>query len=256
MDDIELAWNVINLPAWQYPFHIPSRPLQKMALREYRIGWFDDVGPIGCGDETKRVIGEFLHLLGREGVACEKCPFDAHWLDEACTVWGLLFGATAAQDTSWIARRVMNLQFSRMQRGSALNVSGPLKTGLEITFREFSRVLKRRQDLVQAIQARFEVYDFIVSPVAAGPAFRHNPRHRPISLDGREVAYIDYAMPFTAIYNACGNPALVVPAGRTAEGLPIGVQIAAPHYAEAELIQFGKAIERLGVRSVAPAGYT
>jgi amidase len=255
MADIELAWNVINQPAWRYPFHVPARPRQKTALRDYKIGWFDDVGPVACGDDTKKVLGEFLQLIEGEGVVCEKSPFDVHWLNEAYAVWGLLFGAMAAQDTSWIVRRVMNFQFRRMQRGSALNVFSSLKAGLEITFKEFSRALKRRQDLVRDLQARFDVYDFIVSPVAAGPAFAHNPGRRPISLDGRERAYIDYAMPFTIIYNACGNPALVVPAGRSAEGLPIGIQIAAAHYAEAELIQFGNMIERLGVRSVAPTGY-
>jgi amidase len=57
------------------------------------------------------------------------------------------------------------------------------------------------------------------------------------------------------IYNACGNPALVVPAGKTANGLPIGVQVAAPHYAEAELIHFGKLIEELGLTCPKPAGY-
>jgi amidase len=62
-------------------------------------------------------------------------------------------------------------------------------------------------------------------------------------------------MPFAVIYNTCGNPVLAVPAGRSADGLPIGVQIAAPHYAENELIHFGKLIEQLGVTFAQPAGY-
>ena len=65
---------------------------------------------------------------------------------------------------------------------------------------------------------------------------------------------MDYAAPFTIPYNSCGSPALVVPAGRHANGLPIGVQIAAPHYAEHELIHFGRSIERLGVIFANPTG--
>ena len=76
-----------------------------------------------------------------------------------------------------------------------------------------------------------------------------------IDLEGRTLGYLDYAMPFVLIYNACGNPALVVPAGKSPNGLPIGIQIAAPHYAEAELIHFGKLIEQLGVACAKPAGY-
>jgi len=110
-------------------------------------------------------------------------------------------------------------------------------------------------DLIQDLQRRFDEYDFIISPVAAGPAFHHNHEHRPIELEGCAVPYLDYAMPSAIIYNACGNPALVVPAGKSANGLPIGMQIAAPHYAEPELIHFGKLIEQLGVAYTKPAGY-
>jgi Asp-tRNA(Asn)/Glu-tRNA(Gln) amidotransferase A subunit family amidase len=58
-----------------------------------------------------------------------------------------------------------------------------------------------------------------------------------------------------SIYIACGNPVLVVPAGRSGSGLPIGVQIAAPHHAELELIEFGKSIEPLGVTFKKPEGF-
>jgi hypothetical protein len=85
-------------------------------------------------------------------------------------------------------------------------------------------------ELVQDLQRRFDEYDFIIGPVAAGPAFRHNHKHLPIEMEGRTLAYVDYSWSYAIIDNACGNPALVVPAGRSANGLPIGIQIAAPHY--------------------------
>ena len=197
-----------------------------------------------------------MRRLEAGGVISEKRPFDDKWLNEAYAVWGLLFGSIAGQDAPWIVRQIMKRQFSRMGRGTVINVLGPLKAGLDLRFKEFSRALKRRVELVQDLQRRFDEYDFIISPVAAGPAFRHNHKHLPIELEGRTVAYIDYAMPFVIIYNACGNPVLVVPAGRSADGLPIGIQIAAPHYAEAELIHFGKLIEQLGLasRSRRPTG--
>jgi amidase len=254
MADIELAWRIINRPVWKHCFHLPQKPRVKTALADYRIAWFEDVGAIACGDETKRVLGAFLHMLESGGVKSEKRPFDDLWLNEAYAVWGLLFGSMAAQDAPWIVRQVMKRRFSRTGKGSVINVQGPWKAGLDLRFKDFSRALKRRVDLVRDLQRRFDEYDFIISPVAAGPAFRHNPAHRPIELDGRTVAYLDYAMPSAIIYNACGNPALVVPAGRSASGLPVGIQIAAPHYAEAELIHFGKLIEQRGVACARPTG--
>jgi amidase len=255
MADIELAWRIINRPVWKDAFHLPQKPRVKAALADYRIAWFDDIGTIPCGDETKRVLGAFLHRLEAGGVRSEKRPFDDRWLNEAYAIWGLLFGSMAAQDAPWIVRQVMKRRLGRTGKESTIDVRGPWKAGLDLRFKDFSRALRRRVELVRDLQRRFDDYDFIISPVAAGPAFRHNHAHRPIELDGRTVSYLDYAMPSAIIYNACGNPALVVPAGRSASGLPIGMQIAAPHYAEAELIHFGKLIEQRGVVCPRPAAY-
>jgi amidase len=255
MSDIELAWKIINQPVWKYFFHLPGKPRVKTALGDYRIAWFDDVGAVPCGDETKKVLGAFLRTLEAGGVKTEKQPFDDKWLKEAYAVWGLLFGSIVGQDTPWIVRQLIKRQIGRKAKGSVIDVLGPFKVALALRFKDFSRALSRRVELVQDLQRRFDHYDFIISPVAAGPAFHHNHNYRPIDLDGRMLAYLDYTMPFAIIYNACGNPALVVPAGTSANRLPIGIQIAAPHYAEAELIHFGKLIEQLGVACTKPAGY-
>ena len=219
------------------------------------VAWFDDAGKVPCGEETKNVLSAFLRRLEAAGVQTEKRPFDDRWLDEVYAVWGLLFGSIVGQDASWIARQIMKRQFSTMCRGAVSNVLTSLKAGLDLRFKSFSRALKQRTDLVEELARRFDVYDFIISPVAAGPAFPHNHTHSPIVQEGRTWAYMDYAAPFTILYNSCGNPALVVPAGQSPSGLPVGVQIAAPHYAEHELIQFGKLIEGLGVTFAKPDGY-
>ena len=98
--------------------------------------------------------------------------------------------------------------------------SGEDRTSLD--FKGFSRALEQRKELVKEPQRRFDDYDFIISPVATGPAFAHNPKHAPIELDGRTISYLDYAMPFVTSYNACGNPALVIPQDAAAAACPSG----------------------------------
>ena len=71
-----------------------------------------------------------------------------------------------------------------------------LKAGLDLRFRNVSHALKRRADVIADLQRRFDECDFIISPVAAEPAFHHNHKHAPIEVDGRRVAYVDYCMPF------------------------------------------------------------
>jgi amidase len=245
MDDIELAWSVINRRTWSRLGHLPSRPRSKTDAREYRIAWFDDIGRVTCDEDTRHAVASFVGRLEQAGVICEKRPFEQAWLDEAYAIWCVLFGAVLGQDASWIVRQVMKWQFMRISRGSVVDAS-PIRAGLALNFTAVSRALKRRVDLVADLERRFEDYDFIISPVAVGPAFRHNPRHQPIAIDNRTVAYADYVAPYTAIYNSVGNPVLVVPAGQNDQGLPIGVQIAAPHYGEDDLMHFGRLAERLG----------
>jgi Asp-tRNA(Asn)/Glu-tRNA(Gln) amidotransferase A subunit family amidase len=116
----------------------------------------------------------------------------------------------------------MKRQFAAMLKGAASKILAPLRAGLDLDFKEFSRTLKERAETTAELQRRFDDYDFIISPVAAGPAFPHNHQHSPIRIDTRSVAYIDYAMPFVAPYNGCGNPVLVVPGGMTSGALPVG----------------------------------
>ena len=67
-------------------------------------------------------------------------------------------------------------------------------------------------------------FSVLLCPAAAIPAFRHD--ERTWTIDGASVNYLD-AVRYTQWFNALACPAAVVPVGRSPEGLPIGVQIAA-----------------------------
>ncbi len=56
-------------------------------------------------------------------------------------------------------------------------------------------------------------------------------------------AAVEFA-PFTGAWNVAGTPALTVPVGRSAAGLPIGVQLAGPLGSEARLLALAHAVER------------
>jgi amidase len=197
---------------------------------------------------AEKVCGRAL-ARGRHGPTKS---FDATWLRETYAAYGTIFGSIVGQDAPWIIRQLLKRQFAALGKGSQIGIVGPLKTGLDLRFKTFSRALRRRTDTIAELQRRFDEYDFIISPAAVGPAFHHNHKHAPIDFEGRRIAYVDYCMPFNAIYNCCGNPVLVVPGGMSREGLPIGFQIAATHYAEHELIHIGKLVEQMGFRFTPP----
>jgi amidase len=52
---------------------------------------------------------------------------------------------------------------------------------------------------------------------------------------------------YTQIFNLLSNPAVIAPAGQSAEGLPIGVQIAGRHFEDALIVEIARRLgEALG----------
>ena len=81
----------------------------------------------------------------------------------------------------------------------------------------------------------------LLMPVCSVPAFRHGEREW--NVGGQKVAYLD-AMRYTQWFNLLGGPAAVVPVGRSAENLPIGVQIAGRPYQDEVVLGIAAALER------------
>ena len=98
----------------------------------------------------------------------------------------------------------------------------------------------RRDELTLALRRQMQRFPILLCPVASGPAFRHGEGN----FGSPGVNYLD-AMRYCQWFNLTGNPAAVVPAGRSAEGLPIGVQVVARHHREEEALAVARAIERV-----------
>jgi Asp-tRNA(Asn)/Glu-tRNA(Gln) amidotransferase A subunit family amidase len=81
----------------------------------------------------------------------------------------------------------------------------------------------------------------LLTPACAVPAFRHGEREW--TIDGETVHYLD-AMRYTQWFNVLASPAAVVPVGKSAEGLPIGVQVAGRPFEDESVLAVAAAIER------------
>ena len=84
-------------------------------------------------------------------------------------------------------------------------------------------------------------FPVLLTPVCSVPAFKHGERRWKV--EGVDIEYLD-AMRYTQWFNMLGAPAAVVPVGRSPEGLPIGVQIAARPYQDEIALGIAAAIDR------------
>jgi len=95
---------------------------------------------------------------------------------------------------------------------------------------------------VRALVARdyaqaFEQVDAIVGPVAPHPAFKLGEK-----VDDPTSMYLSDI--YTVTGDLAGVPCMSVPAGKTPDGLPVGLQIVANHFGETAMFRLADAFER------------
>ncbi len=102
----------------------------------------------------------------------------------------------------------------------------------------YGRAQRARTLIAQDFARAFESVDLLVTPTSPVPAFELGARR-----DDPLAMYLADACTLPA--SLAGVPALSLPAGATAAGLPIGLQLIAPPFAEARLLAAAAGLEQL-----------
>ena len=100
----------------------------------------------------------------------------------------------------------------------------------------FLKAAKARTLIVQEYANAFEKCDFILTPVSPNPAFKLGEK-----VDDPVAMYLEDVM--SVSLNLAGVPGLAIPAGKTPEGLPIGLQLVGPRRSDKALIEFAKELQ-------------
>jgi aspartyl-tRNA(Asn)/glutamyl-tRNA(Gln) amidotransferase subunit A len=122
------------------------------------------------------------------------------------------------------------------------DIAAQIEKGLCVTGADVARALFLRDALYRSMVAYFSRVDVLVTPttpVTAWPCGQSGPE----TIAGRPVTPRAHAA-FTPIFNHTGMPAISVPCGLDGAGLPIGLQIVGPRYADALLVALAEQVER------------
>ncbi|MCG8354492.1 MAG: amidase [Kiloniellales bacterium] len=118
-----------------------------------------------------------------------------------------------------------------------------VEKGLALTAAEIGRAESERGRLYQRVVAFFEDYDLLLCPAAIVPPFDVDVRYVEAVEGQRFETYIDWiAITFAITLTSC--PALSAPAGLTASGLPVGLQIVGPPRGEAAILSAAALLEQ------------
>ncbi|HMG87230.1 MAG TPA: amidase [Terracidiphilus sp.] len=219
MADVELMFRTLSGQDDADPASPPVvlRELSDSEVRKNRIGFFEDDGLTPVTAETRSAVRAAAAALRDAGFRVE--PFRPRTLEPLRKLWWTLFVQCGA------------MFYEPEVRGGREKLS-PI-------FREFLEIAERSGPLTatELLNAWAELdvlraktleemreYPVLLCPVASVPAWRHGERKW--TIDGQTVEYLD-AVRHTQWFNTLGAPAAVVPVGRSPEGLPIAVQIAA-----------------------------
>lgn len=101
----------------------------------------------------------------------------------------------------------------------------------------YNKACQVRRLMTDQYREAFKKCDVILSPVATHPAFKIGERiSDPLAMYLNDI--------FTVSTNLAGLPGMSVPFGMSADGLPIGVQLTAPHFEEQKMLNVGFALEK------------
>ncbi len=116
-----------------------------------------------------------------------------------------------------------------------------IEDGLRYSAEEYLQTRGRKIAYWDSVRPLFETYSLLLTPslsVAAFPVGRLNPEHWP----QHRWDWIPWAS-FSYPFNFTGQPAATVPAGFTAAGLPVGLQIVGRRFADLTVLQASAAFE-------------
>jgi amidase len=127
-----------------------------------------------------------------------------------------------------------------------------IEQGLALSVDDIARAEAQRVTLVARLMTFFETYDLLLCPATIVPPFPVEERYV-ATCDGHTFDnYVQWLGIVYAITLTCA-PALSLPCGFTAAGLPVGLQMVAPPQAEAALLAGARALEDiLGLRGTTP----
>ena len=119
-----------------------------------------------------------------------------------------------------------------------------------ITVHEWFSLLDRREHLRRHWRRFFDTVDVLLMPIFGTPAFQHIEEpdwdRRTLMIDGLPRPYAEQ-LAWSGLASLAGLPATAVPAGKSREGLPIGVQVVGAYLEDLTTLAVARQIEALGL---------
>jgi len=235
------------------PVEVPAYSKKTNSLMNpMRIGVPDQYFGEGLDPEVREKVESGIRLL--EKLGCQRVQLQMPHTDYAIATYYIIATAEASSN---LARydgvrygiRAPGITLTEMYRKTRERGFGPevkrriilgtyvLSAGYYDAY--YLRAQKVRSLIAQDFANAFQKVDAIITPTAPTPAFKLGEK----TADPLQMYLADI---YTVTGSLAGIPGISVPCGKTKDGLPVGMQIFGPHFAEASILEIAGAFEEAG----------
>jgi len=203
-------------------------------LRSVRVAWYTDDGVAPVTEETAKAVAAAAAALRDAGLIVEE-QRPPH-VDRGNEMWLKVFSrASVVQLRSvYKNREGEGGSFVRWRLGTADETPAP-------TLDEYIAGWMERDRLREELLQWMETTPIIIAPVGATPAYPHDTLK--VTVRGSTFGTFR-AFSYAQTFSVFDLPVVTVPAGRSNDGLPIGVQIAGTPFAEEMVLAAAEIVEK------------
>jgi amidase len=221
-------------------------PARHEGLGDFRVLVLEEHPFIATGAAVRAGVNRVADALVASGARVERHSPLLPDLPEAASLYTqLLFSGS-------VARFPVDTDEQLRARAAGLSahdhgLDAARLRGMVLSHRDWIEVNNRRELHRHGWRQLFGEFDAVVCPITPTPAFPHdhNPDllERRLDIDGVEYPYFDQLV-WAGLATMPGLPATAIPAGRSPEGLPVGVQLIGPMFEDRTTMRLAELLEQ------------
>ena len=231
-EDLRLLFAALAGYDNQDPFSAPV-PLRPASAGELRVGVVEQFYDVPVDPEIRQTVRRAAQTLANLGIPTD--VFTPQGIERAPNLWWFFFGQLPARLTQQMLQgREADAHWTSTEfLASALEQPAP-------TVEQLLLNLAKRDRMRASLLRQMEEFPVLLMPPCGVTAFAHQSRRWKV--DGVKLGLFQAMMPATP-FNLLGLPAVVIPFGMSAEGMPIGVQLVGRPYEEEQILDLAVRLE-------------
>jgi Asp-tRNA(Asn)/Glu-tRNA(Gln) amidotransferase A subunit family amidase len=240
--DLRLALRVMAgaHPADPLSWPVPLGQDVSLDWSRLRIAVSDDLGWAAVDREVRTAFRAAVDRLADDGAQVEEAHPDSAYPTE-------LWNAIALPEGFASEGPLLS------HDGIAADTREIVESGRSATAADYLDAQERRVAFTRTWEEFFEEYDVLLAPSMPVPAFPTDVPG-PTEIDGTPVdPFFDDWCALALPANLTGQPATAVPTGLSGDGLPLGLQVMGPRWADLRTLAVAERVEALVGFDLAPA---